>query len=140
MDYRMIINEVRAALEEKAAREMYGSTAATTAEQEIVNRIMLEVLPGLRGMLTMLGELQEVWLAPGNEIQAKIVKAAEGGAPLAGYSPASWLAWGAVLTSLQMFLNTEIEFILPDGSTVKVTPKNVLLTRYMQVAAQEVKE
>lgn len=138
MDYRMIINEVRAALEEKAAREMYGGAAATTAEQEIANRVTLEVLPGLRGMLTMLGELQEIWLAPGNEIQGKIAKAAVGGAPLAGYSPASWLAWGAVLTALQAFLGTEIEFVLPDGSTAKVTPKNVLLTRYVQV--QEVKE
>jgi hypothetical protein len=137
MDYRMIINEVRAALEEKAAREMYGGTAATTAEQEIANRVMLEVLPGLRGMLAMLNELQEVWLAPGNEIQGKIAKAAEGGAPLAGYAPSAWLAWGAVLTALQMFLGTEIEFALPDGSTAKITPKNVLLTRYIQTPTQE---
>ena len=32
MDYRMIINEVRAALEEKAAREMYCGTTAYAAE------------------------------------------------------------------------------------------------------------
>jgi len=133
-DYRMIINEVRAALEEKAAREMYGGAAATTAEQEIVNRVMLEVLPGLRGMLTMLGELQEIWLTPGNDIQGKITAAAAAGTALAGYSPASWLAWGAVLTALQAFLATEIEFTLPDGSTAAMTPKNVLLTRYVQEA------
>jgi len=135
MDYRMIINEVRAALEEKAARELYGGATATTAEQEIANRVMLEVLPGLRGMLTMLGELQEVWLAPGNEIQTKIGAAAAAGQPLAGYSPASWLAWGAVLTALQAFLNMQIDYTLPDGSTVTVTPKNVLLTRYIQEAS-----
>ena len=134
MDYRMIINEVRAALEEKAAREMYGSAAATTAEQEIANGVMLELLPGLRGMLAMLGEMQEIWLAPGNDINGKIAAAAATGTPLAGYSPATWLAWGAVLTALQSFLVTEIEFTLPDGSTAAMTPKNVLLTRYTQEA------
>lgn len=131
-DYRMIINEVRAALEEKAAREMYGGATATTAEQEIANSVMLEVLPGLRGMLTMLGEMQEIWLAPGNDINGKIAAAATTGTTLAGYSPDAWLAWGAVLTALQAFLVTEIEFILPDGSTAAMTPKNVLLTRYVQ--------
>lgn len=33
-DYRMIINEVRAALEEKAAREMYGGNLTLIAELE----------------------------------------------------------------------------------------------------------
>jgi len=131
-DYRTIINEVRAALEEKAAREMYGGATATTAEQEIANRVTLEVLPGLRGMLTMLNEMQEIWLAPGNDISGRIAAAAAAGATLAGYSPAAWLAWGAMLTALQAFLATEIEFTLPDGSTVVMTPKNVLLTRYVQ--------
>lgn len=132
MDYRMIVNEVRAALEEKAAREMYGGTTVATAEQEIANRVMLEVLPSLRGLLTVLNELQDTWLAPGNEVVEKIGAAAQAGNPLAGYSPSSWLAWGAVLTALQVFLNTPIEFTLPDSSTMAVTPKNVLLTRYVQ--------
>ncbi len=34
MDYRMIINEVRAALEEKAAREMYGGNLTLIVELE----------------------------------------------------------------------------------------------------------
>lgn len=129
MDYRLIINEVRAALEEKAARELY-NTPAATAEQEIADRVMGEALPTLRGALTMLGELQQVWLAPGNNIQGKILMAAQSGQPLVGYSPAAWLAWGAVLNSLLTFLDTPVEFMLPDGSTVEITPKNALLTRY----------
>jgi len=42
MDYRMIINEVRAALEEKAAREMYGSESLT-----LIQELELAALAGL---------------------------------------------------------------------------------------------
>lgn len=131
MDYRMIINEVRAALEEKAARELY-NTAAATAEQEIADRVMGEALPTLRSALTMLGELQQVWLAPGNDITGKIFTAAGNSQTLAGYSPTAWLAWGAVLTSLLAFLDVPVEFTLPDNSTVEITPRNALLTRYVK--------
>ena len=131
MDYRMIINEVRAALEEKAARELYNTArAGTTAEQEIADRVMGEALPTLRSALTMLGELQQVWLAPGNDIMGKIATAAGNNQALAGYSPVSWLAWGAVLTALQVFLETPVEYTLPDDTVVSMTPKNALLTRY----------
>lgn len=134
MDYRLIINEVRAALEEKAARELYNTApAGTTAEQEIADRVMGEALPSLRSALTMLGELQQVWLAPGNDIVGKIGTAAANNQTLAGYSPAAWLAWGAVLTALQVFLETPVEYTLPDNSTVQITPKNALLTRYTKV-------
>lgn len=133
MDYRMIVNEVRAALEEKAARELY-NTAAGAAEQEIADRVMGEALPTLRSALTMLGELQQVWLAPGNDIMNKINTAAAAGGTLAGYPATVWLAWGAVLTSLLAFLDVPVEFTLPDNSTVEITPRNALLTRYVKEA------
>jgi hypothetical protein len=131
MDYRLIINEVRAALEEKAARELYNTApAGQSAEQELADRVIGEALPTLRAMLTMLAELQQIWLAPGNDVPGKIAAAAGAGQPLAGYSPTAWLAWGAVLTALFVFLDTPITYTLPDATEITLTPRNALLTRY----------
>lgn len=131
-DYRQVISIVTDALVEKAAREMQATPAAATAEAEIVATVNGAVLPGLRGFLTQLAELQAIWTAPGNNIQGKIIAAAQAGQPLAGYSPLVWAQWGEVLKALLVFLETPIDILLPDGqTTITTTPKNVLLTRYV---------
>ena len=128
MDYRMIINEVRAALEEKAAREMYGSTA-TDAAEEIAAKTM-ELFAALRNAYLLMGEINEIWLA--NDISGQIVTAALAGQPLAGYNVNAWARWGAILPSIQTFLNTEYTTQLPDGSTNSETPRQTLMRRYVQ--------
>ena len=127
-DYRMIINEVRAALEEKAAREMYGSTA-TDAAEEIASKTM-ELFGMLRNAYLLMGEINEIWLA--NDIGGQIVAAALDGEPLAGYSPNAWARWGALLPIVQAFLNTDYATQLPDGSTNNETPRQTLMRRYVQ--------
>jgi len=130
-DYRAVLSIVQDALIEKAAREMQASPALATAEAEIAATVSGAVLPGLRGFLSQLDELQSIWLAPGNDIQGKIIAAAMQGQPLAGYSPVVWAQWGEVLKALQAFLDLELDIMLPDGSTLTTTPRNVLLTRYV---------
>lgn len=127
-DYRMIINEVRAALEEKAAREMYGSTA-TDAAEEIAAKTM-ELFTMLRDAYLLMGEINEIWLA--NDISGQIITAALAGQPLAGYSPNAWARWGALLPAVQTFLNTDYTTQLPDGSTNQETPRQTLMRRYVQ--------
>ena len=131
-DYRMIINEVRAALEEKAARELYG-TPQGTAEQEIANRVMNSLFPALRTALTEMTEINEIWIA--NDLSDKITAAALAGEPLAGYSPAAWATWGQILPYVVAFLTTEYTAQLPDGSTKTETPKQTLMRRYQQEQA-----
>ena len=128
MDYRMIINEVRAALEEKAAREMYGSATADAAE-EIAAKTM-ELFAMLRNAYLLLGEINEIWLA--NDISGQIVTAALAGETVAGYSPSAWARWGAILPGIQTFLNTEYTTQLPDGTTNAETPRQTLMRRYVQ--------
>ena len=128
MDYRMIINEVRAALEEKAVREMYGSTTVDAAE-EIAAKTM-ELFATLRNAYLLMGEINEIWLA--NDISGQIVTAALAGESLAGYSPNAWARWGAILPGIQTFLNTEYTTQLPDGTTNAETPRQTLMRRYVQ--------
>ena len=128
MDYRMIINEVRAALEEKAAREMYGGTTADAAE-EIAAKTM-ELFAALRSTYLLMGEINEIWLA--NDISGQIVTAALAGETVAGYSPAVWAQWGAILPAVQTFMNTGYAATLPDGTTNTETPRQTLMRRYVQ--------
>ena len=130
-DYRAVISIVQDALIEKAAREMQSSPALATAEAEIAATVSSAVLPGLRGFLAQLDELQAIWTAPGNDIAGKIGAAAMAGHPLAGYPAGVWVLWGEVLKALQVFLDTELTITMPDASTVTTTPRNVLLTRYV---------
>jgi hypothetical protein len=128
MDYRIIINEVRAALEEKAAREM-GATGSQSAADEIASKTM-ELFAALRNAYLLMGEINEIWLA--NDISGQIIAAAQAGNSLAGYSPAMWVRWGALLPAVQAFLNAEYSATLPDGSTSAETPRQTLMRRYVQ--------
>lgn len=128
MDYRMIINEVRAALEEKAAREMY-TVGGNTAADEIATKTM-ELFTALRNGYLLMGEINEIWLA--NDISGQIVTAAQSGETLAGYSPAVWARWGALLPAVQAFLNADYAATLPDGSISTETPRQTLMRRYAQ--------
>ena len=129
MDYRMIINEVRAALEEKAAREMYEGAATGGVEAELASMIM-SLFVGLRAAYAQMNEINDVWLA--NGMSERIVAAAQAGEPLAGYSVEAWATWGAILPVAMGFLTGSYVAQLPDGSTRTETPKQVLLRRYTQ--------
>ena len=65
MDYRLIINEVRAALEEKAQREA-GTTPGDPLPLfiELENNVR-EILPAVQKMYDSLATVQRLWLANG---------------------------------------------------------------------------
>ena len=127
-DNRMIINDLRAMFEEKAAREMYGSTAIDAAEEVAVKT--MELFAMLRNAYLLMGEINEIWLA--NDISGQIVTAALAGETVAGYSPSAWARWGAILPGIQTFLNTEYTTQLSDGTTNAETPRQTLMRRYVQ--------
>jgi hypothetical protein len=93
--------------------------------------VVYEVLPQLENLFMALQRLQQIWNTPQNGIPTKIGTAAMTGQALGGYAPTDWVRWGETLLALDTFLTTPIEINLPDGSTETVTPKSVLLTRYV---------
>ena len=103
------------------AFDPYQPSGSYTAEQEIAETVMSEILPSLRKLLAGLHAMQEVWLV--NGIAAKIEAAAVAGEPLAGYAPSVWVAWGTVFTETLAFLDVPI-------ASLDKTPRQVLLTRY----------
>ena len=129
MDTRTIINEVRSALEEKAARELYGSGTAQPIEAEIAERT-IALLKSLRSQYTEMTELHDDWVA--NDISAKITAAAQAGGNLAGYSPVAWATWGQILPHVLAFLTATYDAQMPDGSVKTETPKQTLMRRYTQ--------
>lgn len=114
------------------------ASTGMAAEDIIARQVVHDVLPSLEELLFVLARLQKIWNVPQNAIPEKIVTAAKAGQPLGGYAPADWARWGQTLLALDMFLQTPIELQLPDGSTEKVTPESVLLTKYtpMEVTQQ----
>jgi|GEM_PF-5182063 len=125
MDYRLVLNEVRAALELKVAQEMQAADQ-DTAEDEIAARIV-PLFRALKDAFEEMAAINEYW--QGNDIGDKITMAALAGGTLAGYSPETWLTWGQALPQVQAFLVTEYEMALPDGTTRTVTPKAVLMRK-----------
>lgn len=107
------------------------NTLGMAAENAIPRTVVYEVLPQLENLFMALQRLQQIWNTPQNGIPGKIVAAATAGQPLGGYSPADWVRWGETLLALDEFLTTPITINLPDGSSEEVTPKSVLLTRYV---------
>lgn len=99
----------------------YAASGSYTAEQEIAETVMSEMLPSLRKLLAGLQAMQEVWLV--NGIAAKIEAAATASEPLAGFSPAAWVRWGTVFTETLAFLDVPI-------ASIGATPREVLITRY----------
>jgi len=124
------------------AAQMAASTSMigeTPAEVEIAATVTGEILPQLRSALLALSALKMAWYA--NEIPAAIDDALEAQAAIAaateeepttltdadtliaGLPVAAWVAWGAVLSSLEVWLNTPL-----DG--LNVTPTAILMKRY----------
>lgn len=111
------------------------NTAGRPAEDVISYQTVHEVLPALVRILGQLELLKRAWNGPLNGIPAKIVAAAQAGEALGGYAPADWARWGQTLLALDVFLATQIEIALPDGSTEMLTPLDVLIASYAPVAA-----
>lgn len=111
----------------------------TPAEYEIAATVTGRLLPQLRDALLALTSLKMAWYA--NEIPAMIEAAlaaiseiaeateetpttlTEADTLIAGLPVSAWIAWGAVLTSLEDWLNTPLE-------GVAATPTAILAKRY----------
>lgn len=124
------------------AAQMAASTSVigeTPAEVEIAATVTGEILPQLRSALLALSALKMAWYA--NEIpaaidaalaaQAEIAAATEeepttatvADTLIAGLPVSAWLAWGAVLNSLEVWLNTPLDGLM-------TTPTAILMKRY----------
>ena len=100
-DYRMIINEVRVALEEKAAREMYGGNLTLIQELEG------EALTGLNAVEKIVDGMarqERLWLAHGmNEAVA------DPNTPIPGtFSRARWAAIKEMFDSFKTWVRTPL--------------------------------
>lgn len=117
----------------------YNTIGETPAEYEIAATVTGALLPQLRDALLALQALKMAWYA--NAIpemidaalaaQAEIAAATEeqpttlteADTLIAGLPVHNWVAWGAVLTGLETWLNTPIEGL-------NVTPTAILAKRY----------
>ena len=63
MDYRMIINEVRAALEEKAAREIYGSGTLPLIDR--LERLAAEGLDAVANIIDSMAQQKRLYISNG---------------------------------------------------------------------------
>lgn len=109
------------------------------AEIEIAHTVTGELLPQLRSALLAMSALKLAWHANGisemiadaQAAQAEIDAATPenpathtaGDTQIAGLPASAWIGWGAVLTSLETWLNTPL-----DGTNT--TPTTVLMRRY----------
>jgi len=125
--------------EEAQMAASYSTIGETPAEVEIAATVTGEILPQLRSALIALSSLKMAWYA--NAIpemidaalaaQAEIAAATEeepttlteADTLIAGLPVHNWVAWGAVLTGLETWLNTPLEGL-------NVTPTAVLAKRY----------
>lgn len=101
----------------------YDIQPGLTAEDEIAQTVMLEMLPTLRSALSDMRALQEVWLV--NGMAATVAAALQANTPIAGYAAADWAAWGTVLTELLTWLDTPI-------ASIGATPRQILQKRYVK--------
>lgn len=117
----------------------YSTIGETPAEHEIAATVTGALLPQLRDALLALQSLKMAWYA--NDIPAMIdaalaaqteIAAATEDEPttlteadtlIAGLPVSAWVAWGAVLQGLEVWLNTPIEGL-------NVTPTAILMKRY----------
>ena len=102
---------------------MGGYSAGLPAEEEIAQTVMLSMLPMLRGALSELRALQEVWLV--NGMAQQVAAAVQANTPIAGYAAADWAAWGTVLTELLAWLDAPI-------ASIGATPRMILQKRYVK--------
>ena len=107
----------------------YDIQPGLTAEDEIAQTVMLEMLPTLRDALKNLRALQEVWLVNGMAQTVAAAVTATPPTPIAGYAAADWAAWGTVLTELLAWLDTPIV-------TIGATPRQILQKRYVKAGAE----
>lgn len=102
MDYRMIINEVRAALEEKAAREMYGSESLT-----LIAELEAEAATGLTAIQSLIdGMARQRRLYIANGMREAV---ADPNIPIGGtFSRARWLEIQEAFDAFEAWLSTPL--------------------------------
>lgn len=101
MDYRMIVNEVRAALEEKAARELYGGNLTLIAELE------QEAASGLTAIQSLIdGMARQRRLYIANGMREAV---ADPNTPIAGtFSRARWAEIQEAFDAFEVWLATPL--------------------------------
>lgn len=107
-----------------------------TAEEEMVSTI-LALLPQLRTLYAKLVDMTADWNA--NDIPGKIDNALAAGQPLAGYSPAFFVAIGQTFLSLQAWMQTPIPLppeILAMLGIKELTPELAFRIRWLSEAAK----
>jgi len=108
MDYRLIINEVRTALEEKAQRDA-GTTPGDPLPLfvELENHVR-EILPAVQKMYDSLTTVQRVWQA--NGVDQILAATEKGGVPLeqGALTAAEWAALQRLFRGLQEWAETPI--------------------------------
>ena len=112
MDYRLIINEVRAALEEKAQREA-GTTPGDPLPLFVeLENYVREILPAVQKMYDSLATVQRIWEA--NGVDQILAKMEGGNVPLdQGIITADeWKALQRLFAALQLWAVTPI--VLPN--------------------------
>ena len=108
-------------------QQMEAGIEAETVEEEVARRT-IALLRVLRDCSLEMIDLNKAWTT--NGISAAIVAAALAGETLAGYAPAAWAQWGAVLPAVTAFLSAEYDALMPDGTTQTETPEQTLQRRY----------
>jgi hypothetical protein len=107
--------------EEAQMAASYSTIGETPAEVEIAATVTGEILPQLRSALIALSSLNMAWYAAATEEEPTTLTEAD--TLIAGLPVHNWVAWGAVLTGLETWLNTPLEGL-------NVTPTAVLAKRY----------
>ena len=126
-DPREVATLVRDALAIKQQMEAGITPDSETVEQEIARRT-LALLRALRDCSLEMIDINRAWDT--NDISPAIVAAAMAGGTLAGYSPAVWAQWGAILPRVMAFMAAEYAAAMPDGTTRTETPDQTLQRRY----------
>lgn len=91
-------------------------------EQELVEKIIGELLPQLRKLYKEMSAIGLEWNE--NDFQEKLAAAAQVNGKLAGFNVSDWLAWGAAFQFLEQALQTPIE------AAGGLTCRQILLKRY----------
>jgi hypothetical protein len=120
---------VRDALALKQQIEAGYSPDDEPVEAEIARRA-ITLLRVLRDCSLEMIDINKAWVT--NGITAQIGAAALAGETLAGYAPATWAQWGAVLPEVMTFLATTYVAQMPDGTTRTESPEQTLQRRYLK--------
>lgn len=137
MNSRLLLQELRTALDMYEMQQMGYAPGTMPAEERIAHDVVSAILPTLKSMPSLLSETNGAWISPRNKITEKIQTALLAGTDLAGYDPRDWMVWGVVLAAYNAFLDSPITIEYPDGqggtTTETTTAREVINTVFTKV-------